>query len=109
MAKFGVDPQMAGMLASYDIALLETAPQSLFSISPHSLYVIERGGEAVMRYIRWGGRHYYLVTEAELDQPTEWETLLLSPLQFRAAVKARVIWLGREQDRDAASQRGRFL
>ena len=78
-------------------------------ISPQGLYVIERSGEAVLRYIRSGARCYYLVTDADLDSPTAWEPLALSTAQLSDAVKARVIWLGRERDRDALPQRGRFL
>jgi transcriptional regulator with XRE-family HTH domain len=107
MAKFAADPQMAIMLSSYDVALLDTAEQGPYS--PQGLYVVERNGEAVMRYIRSGAERHYLITDAELNNPRAWEPLRLSPLEFRALVKARVIWLGREQDRDALAQRGRFL
>jgi hypothetical protein len=107
MVRFAADPQMIGTLSSYDVALLDIAEQGPFS--PQGLYVVERNGEAVMRYIRSGAQRHYLITDAELNNPNAWEVLRLSPLEFRALVKARVIWLGREQDRDALAQRGRFL
>jgi hypothetical protein len=107
MAKFGADPQMIETLSPYDVALLDTAEQGSFS--PQGLYVVERNGEAVMRYIRSGAERHYLITDAELNNPRAWEALRLAPLEFHALVKARVIWLGREQDRDALAQRGRFL
>jgi hypothetical protein len=109
MAKLVADPSMIATLASYDIALLDTSGPSRSAISPQGLYVVERSGEAVLRYIRSGAHRYYLITDAELDNPTAWEPLALPPSQIRAAVKARVIWLGRERDRDAPTQRGRFL
>ena len=107
MAKFAIDPQMTRTLSSYDVALLDTAAEAPFS--PQGLYVVERNGEAVMRYIRSGAQRHYLITDAELNNPRAWEALRLSPLEFRVLVKARVIWLGRARDRDALAQRGRFL
>lgn len=108
MVKLTADPAMAATLASYDVALLDTSPQGRSAIAPQSLYVIERGGEAVLRYIRAGTRGYYLVSDADLDHPIAWEPVPLSAEKIRDAVKARVLWLGRERDRNAP-QRGRFL
>jgi transcriptional regulator with XRE-family HTH domain len=109
MAKLAADPAMTGTLASYDIALLDTSQPRRLALSPRGLYVIERGGEAILRYLRRGARCYYLVADRDLDTPAAWERLALSAAELRDAVKARVLWLGREQDRDARPQRGRFL
>ncbi len=109
MAKLVADPTMTATLASYDIALLDTSEQRRSTISPPGLYVIERGGETVLRYIRSGAHRHYLVTDSGLDSPTAWEPFRLSTEQLSDVVKARVVWLGREQDRNALSQRGRFL
>ena len=109
MARFTPDPAMAVTLAPYDIALLDTSAARRRALSPDALYVIERGGEAVMRYIRSGARWHYLVTDADRDNPTSWEPLTISDERFHAALKARVVWLGRERDRDRRPQRGRLL
>jgi plasmid maintenance system antidote protein VapI len=109
MAKLAADPAMIATLASHDIALLDTSEARRSAISPQGLYVVERGGEAVLRYIRPGAHGYYLVTDAHLASPSAWEPLALSSAQLIQAVKARVVWLGHERDRDALSQRGRFL
>jgi hypothetical protein len=115
MAKFAADPAMMATLASYDIALLDTSLERRSAISPEGLYVVERSGEAqrsseaVMRYMRSGAHCYYLVTDVDLDRPMAWEPLVLDTTQLSGAIKARVVWLGREQDRDAPAQRGRFL
>jgi len=98
MAKLADDPAMVATLGPYDIALLDTSEQRRSSISAQGLYVIERSGEAVLRAIRSGGFGYYLVTDADLDQPAAWEPLRLSAAQLSDAVKARVVWLGRERE-----------
>ncbi len=109
MAKLAADPAMAATLAYYDIALLDTSERRRSTLSPQGLYVIERSGEAVLRYIRSGAQRHYLVTDADLDSPTAWEPFRLSTEQLSDFVRARVVWLGREQDRNARAQRGRFL
>jgi hypothetical protein len=109
MAKLVADPAMTATLASYDIALLDTSEQRRATVSPQGLYVIERSGEAVLRYIRSGAQRHYLVTDADLDSPNAWAPFRLSTEQLSDVVKARVVWLGFEQDRNALAQRGRFL
>jgi hypothetical protein len=109
MTKLASDPAMSSTLAPYDIALLDTSKRQPSALSPRGLYVVERNGEAVLRYIRPGARWYYLVTDADSDSPVAWEKLALSSAQLSEAVKARVLWLSRERDRDALPQRGRFL
>jgi hypothetical protein len=114
MAKLVPDPAMTTTLGSYDIALLDTSDhqRSVFSpsgLAPNGLYAIEHCGEAVLRYIRSGGRCHYLVTDDAWDNPRAWKPLSLSSAQLSDAVKARVRWLGREGDRDTVPQRGRFL
>jgi hypothetical protein len=109
MAELAADAAMAATLGSYDIALLDTSVPRRSAISPQGLYVIERSGEAVLRYVRSGARCYYLVADSDLDRPTAWEQLALSTSQLSRSVKARVIWLGRQRDREALPQRGRFL
>ncbi len=108
MAELGADSVMAATLAPYDIALLDTSERGRSQLAPQGLYVVERGGEAILRYIRPGARCYYLVTDADLDQPSGWEPLALSSAQLGVVVKARVLWLGSERNRHARDQRGRF-
>jgi hypothetical protein len=109
MARLVSDPAMPATLASYDIALLDTSTERRSATSPEGLYVIERNGEAVMRYLRSGARCYYLLTDHDFDSPSAWEPLALSEIRGKDAIKARIVWLGRERDRDALAQRGRLL
>jgi transcriptional regulator with XRE-family HTH domain len=107
MAKLERDPDMSETLNSVDIALLDISRDRLSAISPQGLYVVERRGETLLRYIRRGAHRDYLVTDSALNRPVAWE-----PVSFSAAsavIRARVVWLGREADRDAAVQRGRLL
>jgi transcriptional regulator with XRE-family HTH domain len=110
MAELANDPYMYETLTASDIALLDTSDQARSDISPLGLYVVSRGGEAVLRHIRPGGQGFYLVTDATLDTPALWEKVDIPASDFAGIVKARVRWLGRERDRHLSlHQRGRLL
>jgi hypothetical protein len=113
MASLIADPSMRPTLGPYDVALLDTSPNHPSTLPPQGLFVVERGTgagrEAVLRYIRPGAHCYYLATDGTLDTPADWEPLPVSASELAAALKARVRWIGRERDRDALPQRGRFL
>ena len=110
LAELANDPYMYETLIGSDIALLDTSERARSDFSPLGLYVISRGGEAVVRHIRPGGQGFYLVTDATLDTPALWEKLGMPASEFAAIVKARVRWIGRERDRHLSMhQRGRLL
>jgi transcriptional regulator with XRE-family HTH domain len=110
MARLALDPQMGETQRGYDLALLDTSEQQRAKPSPEGLYAVERGGEVVLRYLRPGARCYYLLTDATLENPDQWEHLNISGMDLPVLIKARVLWLGRERDRKRPmSQRGRFL
>lgn len=107
-AELAPDAAMSASLGSYNIALLDTSIASQREISPRGLYVVEYCGEAVIRYIRFGGCSYYLVTDTSLNHPMIWERLARPTVKTSDLVKARVLWLGRQQDHDLTPQ-GRVL
>ena len=110
MAELAPDSYMRETLAGWDVALLDTSDRARSEISPFGLYVVSRGGESVLRYIRPGARGFYLLSDTTLEKPAEWERLEIAASDFVETVKARVRWVGRERDRRLpANQRGRLL
>ena len=110
MAQLVFDPNMAATLDDADIALLDVSEQRRHEVVPDGLYVVSRGRETLLRYIRWGAHSHYLASDRTLDNPAAWEQVRLRPAELLAAVRARVRWLGRERDRNRPmGQRGRFL
>jgi hypothetical protein len=78
--------------------------------TPEGLYAVERDGEVVLRYLRPGSRGYYVLTDAAIESPNQWEHLNISPRDLPDLIKARVLWLGREKNRKMPMhQSGRFL
>jgi transcriptional regulator with XRE-family HTH domain len=110
MAELAKDPYMYETLAGSDIALLDTSERARSDISPFGLYVVNRGGETVLRYIRPGAEGFYLVTDITLEMPALWEKLRMPASELATIVKARARWIGRERDRHLSMhQRGRLL
>jgi len=110
MANLAADLYMYATLAQADIALLDTSEVEKSNPVVEGLYVVSLRDEAVVRYTRRGTRGYYLVTDATLDNPMQWEHVPATATGFVEFIKARVLWLGREQDRALPMrQRGRFL
>ena len=110
MAELAPDPSMYETLAGSDIALLDTSAPARSDISPFGLYVVSRARESVLRYIRAGSHGFYLLSDATLEKPAEWERVEISAGEFAELVKARVRWIGRERDRRLPmNQRGRLL
>ena len=102
MANLSRDPDMAATLGSYNLALLDVSGHARSRILAEGLYVVERGSEAVARHIRASAHGYHIVADTALDDPAAWEPL------NAASIKARVIWLGREDD-GGGLQRSRWL
>ena len=73
MASLAPDPRMRSTLNGFDVALLDTSQSQRFSITPEGLYVVDRGDEAVLRFIRPGARFYYYVSDETLSAPSRWE------------------------------------
>ena len=110
MAELTPDPQMSETLAGVDIAVLDASDRARSEISPLAVYVVRRAGESIVRHIRPAASGYYLVSDATLGKPAEWERVEISGNVLPGPVAARVRWVGRERDRRLPlNQRGRFL
>lgn len=110
MARLIADPDMRASLQSADIGLLDTSERARREISANGLYVVALRNEALLRYVRRGAQRVYLANDSNQNRPLQWERLEVHAADLPALVKARVQWLGREQDRDLPmAQRGRFL
>lgn len=110
MAELAIDSRMLLTIGDSDIALLDRSEEARRDISSERLYVVDRPDGTSLRFIRPGGRGYYLADDAGIDKPLDWQHVDVSPAELREIVMARVLWLGRQRDRDLpAPQRGRFL
>jgi hypothetical protein len=90
------DLSMHATLSGFDVAVLDTSAGARAEISPGGLYVIDRNGEAVFRYLRPGAYGCYLITDLSWNLPELWERVDIAVPDL---VRGRVLWLGRERDR----------
>jgi transcriptional regulator with XRE-family HTH domain len=90
------DHRMAGVLYGCDIALVDTSITARLTDSPRSVFVVQRGPEALLRWIRGGFRSLYLADEGSLNCPVDWERLSIREDQRLEVVKGRVLWIGSE-------------
>ncbi len=101
---------MHSTLSGFDIAVLETSGAARAEISAGGLYVIDRNGEAVFRYLRPGRRGCYLITDWSKELPDLWERVNIARSELPDLIRARVLWLGRERERHLLpGQAGLFL
>jgi len=98
LVRLTFDPRMAGSLTGNDLAALDTSWRFRTNLAPDGLYVILNKGEAVLRQVRYGARCLYLVAADNVNRPLDWEALPLTAASIADAVKAKVVWIGREQD-----------
>ena len=91
LARLAADREMDSSLCGSNIVVLDF---STWQPSPDSLYVVDRGHDAVIRRIRPGAGKLYLVTDGNLDRPECWEALTSLCLD---ALRGRVRWLGKER------------
>ncbi len=89
------DLSMHTTLSRLDVAVLDTSASARTEVSPGGLYVVERNGEAVFRYMRPGAHGCYLMTDLSKELPELWERVKIA---LPDLVRARVVWLGRERD-----------
>ena len=110
MARLVSDGAMRATLGDADIAILNTSLRARSAITSQGLYVLELAGETFLRYVRFGATRQYLVTDAAMNQPLFWQPMRMSRAALLNQVRAQVIWLGKEKNRNLPmDQRGRFL
>jgi len=94
--RLGPDHRMAEVLNGSDIALLDTSISARLTDSPMSVFIVQRGPEALVRWIRGGFRSLYFADESTMNCPVHWDRLSIREDQRLEVVKGRVMWLGSE-------------
>jgi hypothetical protein len=92
-ASLAFDESMPSVMGAGDIVILDGRLETLENPDPRELYVVDWRGEARVRWIRQGARQIYLVDEATLDQPRQWEARDLHGRSVSEIAKARVLLL----------------
>jgi plasmid maintenance system antidote protein VapI len=95
-ARLSPDDRMMGVFCGCDIALLDTSISGRLADFPAGIFVVQRDGGTLLRWIRGGFRALYVADEHTLNLPLKWEPLPMCENQRLEYVKARILWLGAE-------------
>jgi|SRR5579872_72380 transcriptional regulator with XRE-family HTH domain len=90
------DPRMTEILFGRDMVLIDPSLTARLTDSPTSIYLVQIGSEAVLRWVRGGFRNLYVADEITLDRPVDWERIPIREDQRLDVIKGRAIWIGNE-------------
>jgi hypothetical protein len=90
------DHCMAPRFIDNDVVLLDRMEQGRVYPHPRSAYVVEIPTGTVVRYIRYGGRSLYLLTEDSAGEPRNWDYLSLAGRNMLEIIRGRIVWMGRK-------------
>jgi transcriptional regulator with XRE-family HTH domain len=96
LGRLAPDHRMAGILFGCDMVLMDTSISARLADSPLSVFVVQRGPEALLRWVRGGFRSLYLADEGTLNCPVGWDRLPIREDQRLEVVKGRALWIGSE-------------
>lgn len=110
LSRIQFDPRMDRYLGGCNMIVLDDSTPHRTNIAPRGIYAISHAGEAILRHVRCGKSRIYLAAADNFDNPIAWDALPLSAAGIAEVVRARVIWIGREEHLSLPLyQCGRFL
>jgi hypothetical protein len=100
-ARLGPDLVLPRALATHDLVLLDQNP--LIRTAPgDGVWVVSEGAGLRARYLRLIGARLYIVDEVTLGDPQKWNSIPLEGRNILDIVRARIVWMGREMEKEPA-------
>jgi transcriptional regulator with XRE-family HTH domain len=96
LARLLPDARMSSVQCGSDMALLDISLAARLTDCPADIFVVCRGTDTLLRWIRSGFRTLYITDEQTTNRPQDWEHLPMRWDQRIEIVKARVVWMGKE-------------
>ncbi len=100
-ARLGPDLVLPKMLAMHDLVLLDQSPMVRAAPDPNSIWVVSEGSGLRVRYLRLGAARLCIANEATLEDPHKWHSIPLQGRNILDIVRARIVWLGRELEKES--------
>jgi len=101
-ARLGPDLVLPASLAAHDVVLLDQNPQVRSAPGNSGVWVVREGASLRVRYVRAAGTRLYLANEATLAYPQKWHSIPLPGRNILDIVRARIVWIGREMEKEPA-------
>jgi hypothetical protein len=101
-ARLGPDLVLPKALAAHDLVLLDQNPLLRASPGGNSLWVVSEGPGLRVRYLRMGAAGLCIANEVTLEDPHKWRSIPLQGRNILDIVRARIVWIGREMEKEPA-------
>lgn len=92
------DSAMEWTYTAGDILLVDRAHSARTPIHDDALYVVRWNSQSVARWLRFGNRGLYLVTDTDWAEPLRWPLLMASARQRLEIVEGKIIAVARRPD-----------
>jgi hypothetical protein len=100
-ARLGPDLVLPSALTTHDLVLLDQNP--LVRSAPSgstSVWVVKEGASLRVRYLRIRGTSLCVANEVTLEDPPQWHSIPLEGRNILDIVRARIVWMGREMEKE---------
>jgi hypothetical protein len=101
-ARLGPDLVLPKALAAHDLVLLDQNPRIREAPGCDSIWVVSGGSGLRVRYVRMEGTRLSIANEVTLEDPQAWHSIPLQGRNILDIVRARIVWMGRELEKEPA-------
>lgn len=101
-ARLGPDLVLPKALAAHDLVLLDQNPLVRAAPGFNSIWVVSEGSGLRVRYLRLGAARLCIADEVTLEDPRKWHSIPLQGRNILDIVRARIVWIGREMEKEPA-------
>ncbi len=99
-ARLGPDLVLPKSLAAHDLVLLDQNPRLRENPGEKSIWIVSEGAGLRVRYLRKDGARLCVANEITLDDPRKWHAIPLQGRNILDIVRARIVWMGREMEKE---------
>jgi hypothetical protein len=101
-ARLGPDLVLPKALAAHDLVLLDQNPRVRSEPGGAGIWVVKENASLSIRYLRMRGTSLCLANEVTLENPQLWHSIPPAGRNILEIVRARIVWMGREMEKEPA-------
>ena len=99
-ARLGPDLVLPKALAAHDLVLLDQNPHVRSEPGGANFWVVRESASLSVRYLRIRGTSLCIANEVTLEDPQQWHSIPLAGRNILDIVRARIVWMGREMEKE---------
>jgi hypothetical protein len=102
VARLSPDLLLPQPFAAHDVVLLDQNPQRRMLPGRNGIGVVTEDGGLRIRYLQVEGTRIFVANEVTLRDPRKWHSIPPQGQNILDIVRARIVWMGREMEKDPA-------